>query len=70
VVQNDQSDHHTAQAVDVEVALTRPERRFHQFGLSGMNFGCHTVARESGDLCKRLDATGPEIPPVSQPLFR
>jgi len=61
VVQNDQSDHHTAQTADVEVALTHPERRFHQLGLSMMNFGRHTVARESGDSCKRLAGTCPEI---------
>jgi len=61
VEQDNQSDHDTAQAVDVEVALTHPGRQWHQFGLSGMNFGRHIAARQSGDSFKRLDGTCPEI---------
>jgi hypothetical protein len=43
VVQDDQSDHHATQAVDVVVALTHtPECRLQIW----LNLGCHAIARE------------------------
>ena len=70
VAKDDQSDQHTTQAVDVEVALLHPEHRFLRFGLSRMNFGCHAVARKAVTQANQLDRTAPRFLVVPQPLFR